>query len=328
MEQNDIQNLIDNSISQVTDFSYRKIGDTPTDMKQLTPKGYVDKAIASVTSSIPTSSPTSSVLSVSAFVAGENLAQGDAVAIGSGNGYLILSQTFKAQTNSFSTTRWLSQMFTTSADAISIQKTDLNMVSGGGILTLDLLVSIRADSAGVPTGADLGSINVNTTISNAGDNIVTFTFSSPIVVTASTPYHIVLRVGASGGSPMTWYGDTSGTGGNVSTNSGSTWGSDNSPKWCKVYEINALAGLLYKTSATVTSDKVTNFIGFTQSSILSSVAGAVTIDGVAQVPSVISAGTTYFLSNTSGQISSVTGTVNKKIGLGLSGSSLLIKHDN
>lgn len=42
-----IQQMIDASIGKAVDYSVRKLGDTPTDDKQLTPKGYVDAQISS-----------------------------------------------------------------------------------------------------------------------------------------------------------------------------------------------------------------------------------------------------------------------------------------
>lgn len=51
MEETDkklVVQMITESEAKITSFSTRKLGDTPTDMQQLTPKGYVDGQIASV----------------------------------------------------------------------------------------------------------------------------------------------------------------------------------------------------------------------------------------------------------------------------------------
>lgn len=46
------EKYVDDAIAETTKFSARKLGDTPTDMQQLTPKGYVDGQISSVISSV------------------------------------------------------------------------------------------------------------------------------------------------------------------------------------------------------------------------------------------------------------------------------------
>lgn len=328
-----LQNQIDDSIGKVTDFSYRKIGDTPTDMKQLTPKGYVDKQISSVYSAIPL--PTSSsILSISNLVAGENLASGDAVAIGSGVGYLLDSHTVNNTSNNMTGTNpnavWYAQLFTTSPDAISIDRIDVLVESTSGTISNYLsTVSIRANNTGQPTGGDLGVTTNTVVLPSATPVLIPHYFSSPVTISPSTIYHLVIRNVGNVSNIVVLYDNTGAINNiNRSTNSGSSWSLNAGNLYSSIYEINALSGLLYKTNASVMSDKVNNFIGFAQSSILSSITGAVTIDGIATVPSIISTGVTYYVSNTNGVIASVAGTISKKVGLSVTGSSLLIKNDN
>ncbi len=58
MEENNIQKQIDESIDKVTAFYYKKIGDTPTDAFQLTPKKYVDSVLSAGLSSLASLIPT------------------------------------------------------------------------------------------------------------------------------------------------------------------------------------------------------------------------------------------------------------------------------
>lgn len=55
MEENDkkqVEQMIQDALKKPSAFPERKLGDTPTDSFQLTPKGYVDRGISSVFSSI------------------------------------------------------------------------------------------------------------------------------------------------------------------------------------------------------------------------------------------------------------------------------------
>src|SRR3990167_6378868 len=61
----EVQKMVDDALRLSADISTRKLGDTPTDDKQLTPKGYVDTGDTNVTNSV-TSTLAASILAVSA----------------------------------------------------------------------------------------------------------------------------------------------------------------------------------------------------------------------------------------------------------------------
>lgn len=66
---------VDDTFGEVTKFSTRKLGDTPTDVQQLTPKGYVDQqdaSIISVISSVVSSITGSTVTPVNGLVFGDS----------------------------------------------------------------------------------------------------------------------------------------------------------------------------------------------------------------------------------------------------------------
>lgn len=46
----EIQKMVDEAITTASAFATRKVGDTPTDANQLTPRHYVDRLVASVVS--------------------------------------------------------------------------------------------------------------------------------------------------------------------------------------------------------------------------------------------------------------------------------------
>jgi hypothetical protein len=264
-----------------------------------------------------------------AFTAQEAIAADDAVVIGDGLEYLLTSSTLQTASQNCHGVNWASQSFVSSAGAVSISKVTARLSNvNGGSSSSTFTVSIRANSGGQPTGADLGSIAVGSpTIGSGLSTDMTFTFSSPIAISPSTTYHVVIR-----GSTANWIiqsGNTGGTGSNVSTNSGSSWSSANGPLYCAVFEIDTVAGQISKaTAALVARARSNNFIGFALNAISASASGLVKVSGAYPNHSGLTAGLIYYLSNTYGAIASTAGTISRKIGVALSTTSVLIRHDN
>ena len=259
------------------------------------------------------------------FTAGEAISQYDAVSLADGSSYLLDSSTTSTNSNVVDTTHWTSQKFTTSSAAITIASVIVGFTNATSTGTENLRVSIRANSAGAPTGADLGSADVSASISNSGTTEVTFTFSTPITVSPSTDYHIVIRESSAGTDPNTGVlrGNTGSTGANTSSDSGSSWSASNGKLYFKVYEINNVAGYLYRAKATTNNYLVKNFIGFARTAITSGAIGEVTISGVADKTG-LSIGSQYYISDSAGALSTSAGTVSRKAGIALSTSKLLI----
>lgn len=124
-------------------------------------------------------------------------------------------------------TRWVAQTFTT-VGAFTITKVSLKVyrVNTPGTVT----VGIRATSGGYPTGADLtsGTFNANDLSTNTGGAWTDVVLSSPLELSATTQYAIVVRAVDSGGSLLRWRADltsSSYSGGIrlLSTNSGGSF---------------------------------------------------------------------------------------------------------
>ena len=259
------------------------------------------------------------------FVAGEAIAEDDAVALADGSSYLLDSNTTGSNSNIITTTGWTSQKFTTSASALTIASVVIGLVNATSTGVENLRCSIRANSAGAPTGADLGSADVSASISNASTTEVTFTFSTPITVSANTDYHIVIRESSSGADANTGVvrDNSGGVGTNTSADSGSSWSASNGKLYFKVYEVVNVAGKIYKTNATTNNYLCKNFIGFAREAIAVNEEGEITIAGAADVTGV-SIGSQYYLSNTPGAIATTAGSTSRKVCIAIATDKVLI----
>src|SRR5207237_6461118 len=107
------------------------------------------------------------------------------------------------------TTTWGGQTFTPSVTG-QLTRADINLFCSGCTgTTPNLKLSLRATSAGLPTGADLASKTV-TGFSSGAAVFYTANFSSPPTLTAGTQYALVIRPVANP-SPGTYALTRSGT---------------------------------------------------------------------------------------------------------------------
>jgi hypothetical protein len=270
------------------------------------------------------------------FVAGEAITSKDAVFVAKGDeGRLI---------NAFSTTRttnenmggttWIYQSFTTSANTTSITRIKLWTGSSGNTPSNAGTVRLRA----TPTGADMTSATFGWGTQNANAEV---TVDIPdTAVSPSTTYYLVVSVPSDsfitfyvqGGTTSTYSGGVSG----ISSNSGSSWTTPatnvTGDFYFEVLEGDYTAGRVYKTIASTTSNsglgQTENFIGFANAGASAAANVAVKMIGMVTGLSGLTAGSTYYLSNTAGLLSLTPGTVSKKVGLALSATELLIKNDN
>ena len=260
------------------------------------------------------------------FTAGENISALDLVIISGGNIQIVDSDTGSTATqHAVTTTTWKSQMFTTASDSINIPYVDLTIEETLGSGQITFTLSIRADSGGQPTGADLQSQTVAVTLqSDAGMVEKRFTFTTAITVSASTDYHLILRSDAGAGGGNWRGGNTGSTGANTSANSGSTWSANNGPLWNETFDVNRISGRIFQADASVDDERANNIIGIADAAITSGSDGNVTVIGIKSGFTELTAGVTYYASDTSGQISSSAGTQSRKIGRALSTTQLLI----
>jgi len=154
-------------------------------------------------------------------------------------------------------------------------------------------------------------------------------FSSPVSVSTNTQYCFTC-FGASFTGDVEHTSSSVYSGGTaITTNdNGSTWTAQTTDLTFSVIEIDTVSGEISPADTTLQGDLSDNFTGFSVSSIAASGTGPVITDGVVTVLSGLTPGSTYYLSDTPGSISTSAGTVSRKIGLALSATTLLIKHDN
>ena len=104
--------------------------------------------------------------------------------------------------------------------------------NGCGATPPNLTLSVRATSAGLPTGADLASVSVPGSTFGSGATVTyQATFGSPATVTSGTQYALILRpVSVPAGSGYFWIRSSPSTYANgsrvLSADSGGTWSAD------------------------------------------------------------------------------------------------------
>lgn len=132
----------------------------------------------------------------------------------------------------FSTPAWTGQTFIPSLTG-QLEQADVQLFCNGcGATPPDLTLSVRATSAGLPTGADLASTTIpGATFANGATATFSATFSSPATLTSGTQYALILHpVSAPAGSGYFWIRSSPSTyasGSRVlSANSGATWSAD------------------------------------------------------------------------------------------------------
>src|SRR5206468_1901910 len=115
----------------------------------------------------------------------------------------------------------------------TLVKADIQLFcSGCGATPPNLTLSVRATSAGLPTGADLATVTVpGSAFASGATTTFTASFGSPATLTSGTQYALILRpVSAPAGSGYFWIRSSPSTyasGSRVlSADSGSTWSAD------------------------------------------------------------------------------------------------------
>ena len=268
----------------------------------------------------------------SVFTAGRDISAGAPVALGSGTESILEANAQVSNSNIGSNdlsnaNNWDAQTFLTSNKAVKISSIKMKVSNISGASSRNAIVSIRATSGGEPTGSDLGvqSVSVSIGPSTTG-NLTTFTFATPIDVTPNTTYAI--KLDSEGGNGIRGYGDNAGGYGDGSyyqtTNDGTSFSDTGDDAYFEVYEIQAEAGKVYETDASVSSDLSNNFIGFADEAVSADDEVAINISGIDTNQIGLTTADIYYLSDTEGEISTTPGTVSKKVGLSMSATSILI----
>lgn len=261
------------------------------------------------------------------MIAGRAITAGQSVIIGNGTDqYLEASATdFAGTYEFFDDNDWYAQSFLTSSRAVSIKKISIYGNRASSLPSPpNVTVSIRAVSGGLPTGADIES-KTATVGSNSSTGWLDLTFSSPVTVSPSTEYALILRTDNTAG--YNWQesiaGYPSGSA-SSSSNSGSTWSSDTGDVTFRIYEIETVSGKVYASKASQSGDLSNNFIGFAAETASANTEIPIIIAGSDDNQTGLTVAAPYYLSDTEGAISTTPGTVSKKVGISLSTTELLI----
>ena len=92
--------------------------------------------------------------------------------------------------------------------------------------------------------------------------------------------------------------------------------------------ISAITSAAAKSNATSNDSAANNFIGFALHGATSGDPVIVQVSGVVTGFTGLTAGSTYYLSDTAGAISTSAGSQSRKIGIAINATTILIKHDN
>ena len=264
------------------------------------------------------------------FVAGENITAGDALILGTGN--LVSSSTASTDTDNSDANLispdYAAQTYLSSPTAISINSVRLKIKSSN-VNPQTITVSIYNTSGGAPTSTAIEGKTASASLDGSATSILTFTFSTPVTISTNTTYAIVVTSPLS--ASLRYASSGTYAGGNIYTNNGSTWTSvAGGDAYFGVDEYRSVSGRVYKSSAnqSVANEFSNNFIGFANSTATTTNSVVVNIGGIDTNQTGMTTGTTYYLSNTYGAITSTAGVISRKIGLSISSTAILIKHDN
>lgn len=154
------------------------------------------------------------------------------------------SQTRGIDVYSDTQTQWLSQTITTAATQTAISSVDLQVSAVGGSPTLTLIgplvVSIYADSAGLPTGSPLATVSITSSTVYSAPYWVPIPLSL-FGATTSTTYHLVVNMVGTAGHYYVWQRSSQGLGAATSTN-GLVWTAQSYGLMYRLYDQSAVTG--------------------------------------------------------------------------------------
>jgi hypothetical protein len=269
----------------------------------------------------------SSLLSPATIVtvtAGPAISNRQAVYMSVGDQTTNVISTTTGSTESCTGSTWIGQTFTTDSETYSILSVTIRSAAVSGSALGSCYVSIRATSGGLPTGANLTTA-VNASY-NGNSQDRTFTFGSPLAVTPSTVYAIVMRSDGAGGFVMTSSSSSYASGNMVgSADSGSSWSSIAAKDLYSSYVSLLVAAGQVGLAKDDGTSRETRLIGIANEAIAAGATGDVIIEGYVSGMSGLTAGDLLTLSDTPG---SVTTGQTKKIGIALSSTEMILRISN
>lgn len=339
-QRKETENIVREAIHVV--FTEKRIGDTPTDARQLTPKKYVDNETSSIVSALDTE--VASVISAvdgipsqgtqfsSIFTAGETISSLDAVVMGfAGSSITTMSSVDSAISRNLTSDNVPDGQdlwgHTFSIGERYLNKVVLPLAGGPGTWTFTLGVETR--SGDLPSNS---IIAITSSVFSAGTNLnfnQEFIFDPPALLGAGS---YAFAISADNTSPFsTWYyTNSSGTSGNRLVQkidgvwSSTAGGVDRAGYW--MYTSASQAGSVFQTDTSKDNSLANNYIGFSKDGGTNGGTTEVAVGGIVDGFTGLEAGTIYYLSDTAGEISSVAGTQERKAGIALTDTKLLILH--
>ena len=264
------------------------------------------------------------------LLAGQNISAGDAVYLPSGNvSYASMYDylgVYSGQT-SVSNTVWLGQIIT--GDGTKVRYITIGGVDSGFDSGSSCTVSIRAVSGGLPTGSNI--VSTSTVYANAGQDPM-YKLPSDYQTTVGVQYAVIISR-TSAYNMYTWTTNPYAGGTMVSSsNSGSTWGAvSGSDLAMQVFSVS-VAGQVYDSSANNVSlyggtgdERNTNYVGIALAAATTGNPVSVQAAGIVTVNGTCAAGSLIYLSNTPGQVNTSPGYTQKKLGIGISSTQMVMQ---
>lgn len=191
--------------------------------------------------------------------------------------------------------------------------------------TDNVSVEIVADNNNEASGASQGTSSTvaGSSITTSFTNI-TFSFSSPLILSAGTYWAVVKRSGANHTSVRyVVQKESSATGGSNTSGvrNNSSWSNSTSYYNITLKDVDGTAGELVKAKADSTGNA--KCIGFTTAAITNSNAGKIQNTGILDGFTSLERGEVYYLQN-DGTLAKTAGTVSKKVGRAISDTELSI----
>lgn len=147
----------------------------------------------------------------------------------------VYSVTSTNETPTISTTNWVAQKFTTSANATQIRQIEARFIAGAiGTTNATFVCALYTNNAGVPGTRITSATAVLTATFSAGAFPIFFTLNQ--AVSPNTDYHIVIYAKTIPVSFTTNTGNTPASGTTESSDSGATWSARNGQLYATITE--------------------------------------------------------------------------------------------
>ena len=198
-------------------------------------------------------------------------------------------------------------------------------IKQSGTPTGDFGIYIAQSSGGNPSSTYSSIKRVSSTAIGTTDKLIEFTLDSSFTATAGTDYWIVSTTteAQSDTNNYLWGSTAAGLGsstGKVFTSG--AWASANGQNMAAGLNFTYVPGRIYQTNA-ATAAQSNNFLGFANAAVEPAVTVVINTGGCLNTFSTLNYGQQY-LTNTNGAIAIASGTVQRKVGIGVSSSTLCI----